>query len=163
MVDELHLLQRHWRGPGLPLLMIPVSQASYQRHPDSYRDLSKQLLSGSIETIPVQFKPLNQLLEQAQWVELTDQGTAPTAAVHSTKQLLRNATDLRDLTAAEEQELDDTPLEMLSERLWNSVLLHEQAEVLELLQRRLGLHGIQRTPEDRPCLLYTSPSPRDSV
>ena len=153
VVDELHLLQRHWRGPGLPLLMIPVSQASYQRHPDSYRDLSKQLLSGSIETIPVQFKPLNQLLEQAQWVELTDQGTAPTAAVHGTKQLLRNATDLRDLTAAEEQELDDTPLEMLSERLWNSVLLHEQAEVLELLQRRLGPHGIQRTPEDRPVAL----------
>ena len=38
VVDELHLLQRHWRGSGLPLLVIPVNSALFQ--PVSYTHLT---------------------------------------------------------------------------------------------------------------------------
>ena len=54
VVDELHLLRRHWRGPGLPLLLIPVSAESFQHHPEVFLQLGQTLLSGRIGDIPVQ-------------------------------------------------------------------------------------------------------------
>ena len=35
VVDELHLLQRHWQGSGLPLLVIPVRRLSSITPPSS--------------------------------------------------------------------------------------------------------------------------------
>ena len=56
VVDELHLLRRHWRGPGLPLLLIPVSAESFQDHPEVFLQLGHKLLSGRIGDIPA-FRP----------------------------------------------------------------------------------------------------------
>ena len=44
-------------------------------------------------------------------------------------------------------------LEQLTQRLWSSSLLHEQAEVLELLQRRLGSQKVQLSRGKRPIEL----------
>ena len=74
---------------------------------------------------------LNLSVDQAQEVQLPPLQQKPVPYSEPAKPLLRDATDLRDLTAAEEQELDDTPIEQLSQRLWSSELLHEQAELLE--------------------------------
>ena len=153
VVDELHLLQRHWRGDGLPLLVIPIREAALEQHRDVFLKLARQLASGVIETIPVRFDRLSQLVDQGQEVQLPPLQQKPVPTSDQPQHVLRDATDLRDLTAAEEQELDDTPIDQLSQRLWSSALLHEQAEVLELLQRRLGPQGIQRTPEGRPVAL----------
>lgn len=155
VVDELHLLQRHWRSDALPLLLIPIRETTFQQHPEVIHDLADKLLSGLMGTIPVQFARISELSERGQWVDLPPfQNQAVALPVQNKpKHLLRDATDLRDLTAAEEQELDDTPIDELSRRLWASALLHEQAEVLELLQRRLGSQGIQRTPEGQPVPL----------
>ena len=155
VVDELHLLQRHWRGMGRPLLVIPIRDAALLQHRDVILKLARQLGSGVIESIPVRLGCLSELVDQAQEVQLPPLQQKPVPCSEPAKPLLRDATDLRDLTAAEEQELDDTPIEQLSQRLWNSALLHEQAEVLELLQRRLGPQGIQRSPEGHPVALRT--------
>ena len=142
--------------------MIPIRDAALLQHRDVILKLARQLGSGVIESIPVvRLGCLSELVDQAQEVQLPPLQQKPVPRSEPAKPLLRDATDLRDLTAVEEQELDDIPIEQLSQRLWNSALLHEQAEVLELLQRRLGPQGIQRSPEGHPCLLYTSPSPRD--
>ena len=52
--------------------------------------------------------------------------------------MLRTVTDLGDLTADQEQELDDASIEQLRQRLWTSHALVEQAEILDLLRSRLG-------------------------
>ena len=153
VVDELHLLQRHWRGVGLPLLVIPIRETALDQHRDVILKLADQLSSGVIETIPVRLSRLSQLVDQGQEVQLPPLQQKPVTTSHQPQHVLRDATDLRDLTAAEEQELDDTPIEQLSQRLWSSGLLHEQAEVLELLQRRLGPQGIQRSPDGHPVAL----------
>ena len=142
---------------GRPLLVIPIRDAALLQHRDVILKLARQLGSGVIESIPVRLGCLSELVDQAQEVQLPPLQQKPVPCSEPAKPLLRDATDLRDLTAAEEQELDDTPIEQLSQRLWNSALLHEQAEVLELLQRRLGPQGIQRSPRVSrwpcaPCL-----------
>ena len=153
VVDELHLLQRHWRGSGLPLLVIPVNSALFQQNPEIYIQLSRQLESGSLQTISVQCDYLSRLAAQGQWVDLPNNQT-PLRDINATPAIvLRDATDLRDLTAAEEQELDDISIEQLTQRLWSSSLLHEQAEVLELLQRRLGSQKVQLSRGKRPIEL----------
>ena len=43
VVDELHLLQRHWRGLGRPLLVIPIRDAALQQHRDVILKLARQL------------------------------------------------------------------------------------------------------------------------
>tara|TARA_B100002051_G_scaffold272102_1_gene308111 strand:- start:1378 stop:4578 length:3201 start_codon:yes stop_codon:yes gene_type:complete len=157
VVDELYLLQRHWRGNGLPLLVIPVSAEAFQVHHEAYLKLGRTLLSGSIEGIPVQFDRLSALAEHGQWLTLPSSREPLETTAQSpttTTPLLRDATDLRDLTAAEEQELDDTSIEQLQLRLWTSASLHEQAEVLELLQRR-GPELIQTGPEGQPVALQS--------
>ena len=153
VVDELHLLQRHWRGSGLPLLVIPINSALFQQDPEIYLQLIRRLESGSLEAISVQCDRLSHLAAQGQWVDLPN-NQAPLNGTNSTPEIvLRDATDLRDLTAAEEQELDDTSIEQLTQRLRSSSLLHEQAEVLELLQRRLGSQQLQLSPGQRPIEL----------
>ena len=153
VVDELHLLQRHWRGSGLPLLVIPVNSALFHQDPEIYLQLCQKLESGSLETISVQCDCLSRLAAQGQWVDLPN-NQAPLNSTNITPSIvLRDATDLRDLTAAEEQELDDTSIEQLTQRLRSSSLLHEQAEVLELLQRRLGSQQLQLSPGQRPIEL----------
>ena len=153
VVDELHLLQRHWRGEGLPLLLIPVGAEALQRHPEAFLKLGQTLQSGAIAGIPVRFDRLSELAIHGQWQELPEPSDAPTRQRRIREQstpLLRDATDLTDLTAAEEQELDETSIEELRVRLWNSASLHEQAEVLELLQQRQGGSGIQGTKQGQP-------------
>ena len=81
VVDELHLLQRHWRGMGNPLLVIPIRDAALQQHRDVILKLARQLGSGVIESIPVRLGCLSELVDQAQEVQLpplqppTDNGT----------------------------------------------------------------------------------------
>jgi phosphorylase kinase alpha/beta subunit len=101
----------------------------------------------------VQCDCLSRLAAQGQWVDLPNNQAALNATNTTPAIVLRDATDLRDLTAAEEQELDDTSIEQLTQRLSSSSLLHEQAEVLELLQRRLGSQKVQLRPGERPIEL----------
>ena len=153
VVDELHLLQRHWRGQGLPLLVIPIGAEAFQLHPEAFITLGRTLLSGLIEGIPVQFNRLSHLADQGRWHTLPaseDTRLAKRTPPASKAPRLRDATDLADLTAAQEQELDDTPVNQLHQRLWASSSLHEQAEVLELLQRRLGSQAVETGPDGRP-------------
>ena len=153
VVDELHLLQRHWRGHGLPLLVIPIGAEAFQLHPEAFIALGRTLLSGMIEGIPVQFNRVSELANQGRWHTLpvteSDSLSGPEPPSQKTPRL-RDATDLADLTAAQEQELDDTPVEQLHQRLWASSSLHEQADVLELLQRRLGAQAIETGPDGQP-------------
>ena len=153
VVDELHLLQRHWSGNGLPLLVIPVSSEAFHLHRNTFLNLGRTLQTGSIEGIPVRFDRLTELAQRGQWLRLpaeVDPAELQRSAPGAAAPLLRDATDLRGLTAAEEQELDDTPLEQLCQRLWSSASLHEQAEVLELLKNRMGTKAIQPEPDQRP-------------
>ena len=153
VVDELHLLRRHWRGPGLPLLLIPINAESFQHHPEVFLQLGQTLLTGRIGAIPVQFDRLSQLARQARWVPLregfADDDNNPSALERKRSDLLQEATDLRDLTAAEEQELDETDADVLRTRLWDTQSLHEQADVLDLLQRRFGASAIETSPQGR--------------
>ena len=143
VLNELHLLQRHWRGAGAPLLLIPIPDAVFQRSPDTVLALAEQLCSGLIDGIAVQCASLDDLASQGQWIDLPGDPISSAPASTSTAEvdpttLLQDSTDLDDLTAAQEQELDDITVAELCERLWSSASLREQAEVLELLQRHLG-------------------------
>ena len=141
---NVHLLQRHWRGAGAPLLLIPIPEAVFERAPDTVMALAEQLNHGVIDGIDVQCAPLDELAQQGQWVDLPEAPASPAVDGNSAEadidptRLLRDSTDLADLTAAQEQELDDISVSELCQRLWTSASLREQAEVLELLQRRLG-------------------------
>jgi phosphorylase kinase alpha/beta subunit len=156
LVDEIHLLQRHWRGQGLPLLLIPVSAESFQHHPEAVLQLGQTLKTGHIGGIPVQFDQLSELAIQGSWVELPEETAVPDMPDMATQRhtgLLRDAKDLRDLTAAEEQELDETETDALRTRLWATESLHEQAEVLELLHRRFGSQAFETSPDGRTVAL----------
>ena len=153
VLNELHLLQRHWKGSGSPLLLIPIGEAVFQRSPDTVLALAERLSEGEIDGIKVQFAPLDALASQGQWVDLpTDHRraghseTSDEPGIAATS-LLQASTDLGDLTAAQEQELDDISAEELCERLWSSTSLREQAEVLELLERQLGPKAQLQAPD----------------
>ena len=144
VLNELHLLQRHWRGAGAPLLVIPISETVFSRAPETVLALAERLCTGEIDGIAVHYAHLDDLASQGQWVDLSDQrrGTWADPADHDQStdptRLLQDSTDLGDLTAAQEQELDDISPAELCERLWSSASLREQAEVLEQLNIRLG-------------------------
>ena len=144
--SEISQLQRHWRGSGSPLLLIPVEEGPFQRSPDSFLRLGERLRSGLIDGVAVQLAPLNELLEQASWAELPEHAKADGSHRRPALTLLRASTDQQTLTAAEEQELEESPLEALLERLWQSTSLPEQAELLEQLVRRLGLSAVLQGP-----------------
>ncbi|NDD44179.1 MAG: phosphorylase kinase [Synechococcaceae bacterium WB9_4xB_025] len=157
VVNELHLLQRHWRGAGAPLLLIPLPDVLVQRDLETVQELASRLASGELEGIAVQLAPLEQLASQGQWLDLPaglDPGRVRSLQPPATaSELLQDSTDLEDLTAAQEQELDEISLPELRARLWRSSSLREQAEVLELLHRHLGDEAILTGPSGSPVEL----------
>ena len=156
VLNELHLLQRHWRGEGSPLLLIPIEAALLENNPELLKDLTTRLHSGQLEDVPVCFGDLETLAHSAQWVTLP--AATPRNHAHQRSdaaRYLQDSTDFSDLTAAQEQELDDIPLAQLRDRLWSSHSLREQAEVLELLKRQLGHRAILSGPKGTPIELIT--------
>ena len=138
---ELRLLQRHWRGSGSPLLLLPIAEGAFQANPDAFLRLGQQLQAGQLDGVPVQLAPLAELIDQGSWVELPAQ--APEAVLLPPAPIatpLRAGTSQTPLSAKEEQELDreDISIGELADRLWRSSSLEEQGEVLEQLVRRLG-------------------------
>jgi phosphorylase kinase alpha/beta subunit len=151
---EVRLLRRHWRGAGAPLLLVPVAAAAFQRDPEAFLSLGRELLSGQLEGVPVQLAPLRELVSQASVVELSDQALAACHLWPSQQTLLPPSTSHTPLTAQQEQELEEIPVADLAERLWHSHSLEEQAEVLELLGRRLGPNArLQGPMPGRPVRL----------
>ena len=150
VTSELRLLQRHWRGPGLPLLLIPVAAGPFRRDPGAFLRLGLELQRGALEGVSVQLAPLAALVRQAVVVELPDQAVAACQLGHGGHTLLPPATSQQPLTARQEQELEETTVAALVERLWHSTSLPEQAEVLELLARRLGPHARLQGPFEGP-------------
>jgi len=146
VAGEVRLLQRHWRGAGSPLLLIPITAAAFHRDPEAFLELGRQLQGGLLEAVPVQLAPLRELVSQASWVDLPPQAVAACDLGPSQQTLLPAATSQQPLTARQEQELEDIPVGSLAERLWHSHSLEEQAEVLELLGRRLGPHARLQGP-----------------
>ena len=138
---ELRLLQRHWRGSGSPLLLLPIAEGAFQANPDAFLRLGQQLQAGQLDGVPVQLAPLAELIDQGSWVELPAQ--APEAVLLPPAPIatpLRAGTSQTPLSAKEEQELEreDISIGELADRLWRSSSLEEQGEVLEQLVRRLG-------------------------
>jgi phosphorylase kinase alpha/beta subunit len=138
---ELRLLQRHWRGSGSPLLLLPIAEGAFQANPDAFLRLGQQLQAGKLDGVPVQLAPLAELIDQGSWVELPAQ--APGAVLLPPAPIatpLRAGTSQTPLSAKEEQELEreDISIGELADRLWRSSSLEEQGEVLEQLVRRLG-------------------------
>ena len=148
VASEISQLQRHWRGSGAPLLLIPVEEAPFQRSPDTFLRLGEQLRSGLLEGVAVQLAPLAELQEQAHWLELSPEAQPQPLAPpqDAAKPLLRASTSHRPLTAEEELELEEIPVADLSARLWESTSLAEQAELLEQLVRQLGLAATLQGP-----------------
>ena len=138
---ELRLLQRHWRGSGSPLLLLPIAEGAFQANPDAFLRLGQQLQAGQLDGVPVQLAPLAELIGQGSWVELPAQAPGavllPPASIPTP---LRAGTSQTPLSAKEEQELEreDISIGELADRLWRSSSLEEQGEVLEQLVRRLG-------------------------
>ena len=157
VVDELHLLQRHWRGEGLPLLLLPISDDLLNKNRQAILTLLNDCRSGSVSGVTVKLGTLATLMEQGDWVTLPlpPEETLATPGIEPHPDLLRTVTDLGDLTADQEQELDDTPVELLRQRLWTSSSLVEQAEILELLQGHLGCEASLTTPDGTPARLRT--------
>ena len=156
VLNELHLLQRHWRGEGSPLLLIPIEATLLENNPELLIDLTERLHSGRLEDVPVCFSDLETLAHSAQWVTLPATPARGNAHQRSdAARYLQDSTDFSDLTAAQEQELDDIPLGELRDRLWSSHSLREQAEVLELLKRQLGHRAILSGPKGTPIELIT--------
>ncbi|MEI8250146.1 MAG: glycoside hydrolase family 15 protein [Synechococcus sp. ELA057] len=148
--SELRLLRRHWRGPQPPLLLIPVAAGPYQQDSEAFRTLGAQLATGSLEGVAVQLAPLEELLCQAAIVDLPEEAVAACQLGLGGQTLLPPSTSQKPLTARQEQELEETTVADLVERLWRSTSLPEQGEVLELLVRRLGLHARLQGPAGGP-------------
>lgn len=154
VVAELRLLQRHWTGPGAPLLLIPVPEGSFRANPEPFLELGEQLRSGQVDGVPVRLGVLEELADLASWVELPPEAvSAPIPATAGTP--LQASTRQAPLSAAEEQELerDDLSVADLAERLWTSTSLEEQGEVLEQLGRRLGVDARLQGPDGRSVAL----------
>jgi phosphorylase kinase alpha/beta subunit len=137
---ELRLLQRHWRGSGSPLLLVPVAAGAFQANPEAFLRLGRELQGGLLDGVPVQLAPLAELVDQACWIPLPPQSSRGSGPESPAPIPLRASTSQTPLSAREEQELerDDISIGELAERLWRSSSLEEQGEVLEQLVRRLG-------------------------
>lgn len=70
---ELRLLQRHWRGSGSPLLLVPIAPGAFQANPEAFLRLGRNLQAGLLDGVPVQLAPLAELVEQGSWVALPPQ------------------------------------------------------------------------------------------
>jgi phosphorylase kinase alpha/beta subunit len=137
---ELRLLQRHWRGSGSPLLLVPVAAGAFQANPEAFLRLGRELQGGLLDGVPVQLAPLAELVDQACWIPLPPESSRGSGPESPAPIPLRASTSQTPLSAREEQELerDDISIGELAERLWRSSSLEEQGEVLEQLVRRLG-------------------------
>jgi phosphorylase kinase alpha/beta subunit len=144
--SEISQLQRHWRGQGAPLLLIPVERAPFQRSPEAFLRLGEQLRGGLVDGVAVQLAPLHELLDQACWANLPDHARPTGLGRPQPAPLLRASTGHAPLTAEQELELEESNLPELIERLWQSTSLPEQAEVLEQLVQRLGLDAVLQGP-----------------
>jgi phosphorylase kinase alpha/beta subunit len=140
VVAELRLLQRHWRGPGAPLLLIPLHAAAFDGHAEAFLALGRDLVRGVVDGVAVQLASLAELAQQACWLDLPAAPEGIEPGSHQPAPTLRASTLQTPLSAAEEQDLERSGLSIadLAERLWQSTSLEEQAEVLEQLVRRLG-------------------------
>ncbi|MCT0203414.1 glycoside hydrolase family 15 protein [Synechococcus sp. CS-602] len=145
VIGELRLLQRHWRGSGQPLLVIPVAAGPFQRDPEAILRLGHALASGCIEGVPVRLDRLEALSAWACWVDLPAQAIGSSAASIAATPMLPSSSH-HPLTIEQEQELEEIPIADLAERLWGSTSLSEQAELLEQLVRRLGQNAILQGP-----------------
>ncbi|MEB3243557.1 MAG: glycoside hydrolase family 15 protein [Cyanobacteriota bacterium] len=148
VASELRLLRRHWRGRGQPLLLIPMAKGPFQRDPQAFLDLGRRLLEGQVEGVPVRLGTLAELASEASWVELPPQAEAACRLSPPRQTLLPAGRGHRPLTARQEQELEETSVGQLIQRLWQTTSLDEQAEVLELLGRRLGPGTQLQGPRD---------------
>ena len=157
VVAELRLLQRHWRGQGAPLLLIPIPEAPFQANPDTFFSLAEQLRAGEIDGVSVRLGPLAALADQGAWVDLPAAASGTPAPPSSLAPLpLQASRSQAPLSAAEELALERDNLSAtdLAERLWRSTSLAEQAEVLEQLGRRLGKGALLPGPHsDEPVAL----------
>ncbi len=137
---ELRLLQRHWRGSGAPLLLVPVAEGAFQANPEAFLRLGRQLQGGLLDGVPVQLGSLAELVDQGSWVVLPPQADRAEPSPSPAPMPLRASTSQAPLSAREEQDLEreDISIADLAERLWRSSSLEEQGEVLEQLVRRLG-------------------------
>lgn len=146
VLGELRLLQRHWRGDGHPLLVIPVAAGPFQRDPAAVIRLGLALASGELEGVPVRLDRLDALAEEACWVALPAPASVPAAEPNTTGPVLLSSTCQHPLTLQQEKELEEIPMADLAERLWGSTSLSEQAELLDQLVRRLGQNAILQGP-----------------
>jgi phosphorylase kinase alpha/beta subunit len=157
VVAELRLLQRHWRGQGAPLLLIPIPEAPFNANPDTFFSLAEQLRAGEIDGVPVRLDALAALADQGAWVDLPAAACGTPAPPSSASPLpLQASRSQVPLSAAEELALERDNLSTtdLVERLWRSTSLAEQAEVLEQLGRRLGKGALLPAPHsDEPVAL----------
>jgi len=146
VLGELRLLQRHWRGDGHPLLVIPVAAGPFQRDPAAVIRLGLALASGELEGVSVRLDRLDALAEEACWVALPAPASVPAAEPNTTGPVLLSSTSQHPLTLQQEKELEEIPMADLAERLWGSTSLSEQAELLDQLVRRLGQNAILQGP-----------------
>ena len=151
---ELRLLQRHWRGAGSPLLLIPVAEGAFRGDRDAFVRLGQTLRSGLLESVPVQLAPLHELVGQACWQTLP---AAASGSLQASDTIVASpllaSLESQPLTAQQEQELEDSSIGDLLERLWQSTSLPEQAEVLEQLTLRLGLAAQLQGPQQQTLTL----------
>ena len=154
VVAELRLLRRHWRGPGDPLLLIPISEGAFHAGVEPLLALAQHLRAGEVEGVPVQLGSLEELADRASWVDLPTTVLAPASATADDTPLPASSPQA-PLTAAEERELERNDLSVadLAERLWTSTSLEEQGEVLEQLGRRLGVDARLQGPDGRSVAL----------
>ncbi|MEB3261726.1 MAG: glycoside hydrolase family 15 protein [Cyanobacteriota bacterium] len=148
---ELRLLQRHWRGAGSPLLLIPVGEGPFRAAPETFHRLGERLLEGVLDGVPVQLAPLAELIDQASWVDLPAEAASWSAEPLAAPVPLRAITTREPLSAAQELELEReavaSAVAELAQRLWSSTSLSEQGEVLEQLERCLGIDALLMGPE----------------
>ncbi|MEB3308512.1 MAG: glycoside hydrolase family 15 protein [Cyanobacteriota bacterium] len=151
VASELRLLQRHWRGAGSPLLLIPVGEGPFRAAPQAFRQLGEQLLEGVLDGVPVQLARLTDLIDQASWVDLPEEASSLAAEPLAAPLPLRAITSREPLSATQERELEREAIASavaeLAERLWSSTSLSEQGEVLEQLERCLGIDALLMGPE----------------
>ncbi|MCP9849616.1 glycoside hydrolase family 15 protein [Cyanobium sp. Morenito 9A2] len=149
--SELRHLQRHWRGSGVPLLLIPVAEGPFQRDPEAFLRLGESLRSGLLESVPVELASLEAVVDQLTSVALPPEAGVEISPKENVGPLLRASTSRQQLTARQELELglEAVAVADLAQRLWQSTSLPEQAELLEQLVRRLGLNAILQGPSSR--------------
>ncbi|MBM5804194.1 MAG: phosphorylase kinase [Cyanobacteria bacterium K_DeepCast_35m_m2_155] len=153
---EVRLLQRHWRGPGAPLLLIPIAAGAFNADPEAFVRLGHQLASGCFDGVAVQLASLAELQSQACWQILPREACGAIEGLSEavTASPLLASTASTPLTAEQELELEDSSTCDLLDRLWQSTSLSEQAEVLEQLGLRLGLAAQLQGPQADIVLLH---------